>query len=134
MEANKTIYRTNTTVPKKLMEIFRLSSPKMIALMMRQGRATPPVFPCSYRTILNQIEYIIHNSVTRLIQFSLGRLPTMSRITQKQGAGWDRINTDNYFNVGRMDDVLQKEVMMTTSHQYEEAYIQLMTMRIIKVV
>jgi hypothetical protein len=32
-----------------------------------------------------------------------------------------------------MDDVLQKEVMMTKSHQYEEAYIQLMTTRFIKV-
>ncbi len=29
--------------------------------------------------------------------------------------------------------MLQKEVMMTTSHQYEEAYIQPMTMRLIKV-
>ncbi len=44
------------------------------------------------------------------------------------------MNTENYFHPGRMDDVLPKEVMMTTSHQYEEAYIQLMTMRTIEVV
>jgi hypothetical protein len=91
------------------MEIFCLSNPGIIAHMMQQGRATPPVFPHSYRTILNQIEYIIHNSITQLVQFSLGRLSTMSSITQKLRAGWDRINTDNYFNTGIMDDVLQKK-------------------------
>jgi hypothetical protein len=101
----------------------------MIAHMMRQGRATPPVFQHSYQTILNQSEYIIHNSATRPVQFSLGRLPTMPSFTQKLGAGWERINSDNYFHEGRTDDVLQKEVIMTTLHLYEEAYIQLMTMR-----
>ena len=56
----------------------------------------------------------------------------MSSFTQKLGARWERINENDYFHEGSKDDMLQKEVMMTTSHQYEEAYIQLMTMRYIK--
>ncbi len=115
--------------------MFHLSSSGLIAHMMRQDIATPPDFPHSYRTILNQIDYILHNSITQPVQISLGRLPTMSSITQKLGeAGRERINTDNYFNTGGTDDVLQEEIIMTTSHQYEEAHNQLMAMRYIKVV
>jgi hypothetical protein len=47
----------------------------------------------------------------------------MSSITQKLGAGRDRINTDIHFNKGGKDNALQREVMMATQHQYEKAHI-----------
>ncbi len=34
--------------------------------------------------------------MTHLVQFSLYTMPTMSTIYDKPGAGWNRINTDNY--------------------------------------
>jgi hypothetical protein len=55
----------------------------------------------------------------------------MSSIHDKSGAGWNGINTDNYFNMG---DVVQQEIKFTTPQQFEEDHIQLMTMRHIKVV
>jgi hypothetical protein len=91
VEAHKTIYGTGTPVPKKLMEMFHLSVQGMIAHIMRQGRSILSVFQHSYRFFCNQ-EYIIHNTMTRPVQFSLGSLPTMSSFTQKLGAGWEGIN------------------------------------------
>jgi hypothetical protein len=59
--------------------------------------APDPEFPQSYQTILNKQEFIIHNSVTQPVQYFLSTLPTMSTIYEKLGAGWDRIEIDNYF-------------------------------------
>ena len=60
-----------------------------------------------------------------------------SSIYDKPGAGWNGINTDNYFknNFKRteMGDVVQKEKKSTTP-KFEEDHIQLMTIRDIKVV
>ncbi len=75
--------------------------------------APDPVFQQSYQTILNKQEFIIHNSVTRPVQYSLYTMPTMSTIYDKPGAGWNRINTDgyfkNYFKTNEQDDVVQQE-------------------------
>ncbi len=81
--------------------------------MNRQVGAPDPVFPQSYRTILNNQEFIIHNSVTQPVWYSLFTIPTMSTIYDKPGAGWNRINTDdyfkNYFKTNEMGDVVQQE-------------------------
>jgi hypothetical protein len=80
--------------------------------MIWQVRATDPVFPQSYQTILNKWEFIIHNSVTRPIQFSLYTMSTMSSIYDKHGAGWNEINSDdyfkNYFKTSETGDVVRK--------------------------
>jgi hypothetical protein len=78
-----------------------------------QVRAPDPVFPQSYQTILNKQEFIINNSVTRSVQYSLFTMPTISNIDDKPGAGWNNIDTDNYFTsyyqMNRMGDVVQQE-------------------------
>ena len=100
--------------------------------------APDPVFPQSYQTILNKQEFIIHNSVTRPVQYSLYTLSTISTIYDKPGAGWDRINPGNYFisyyKTNEMGDVVQQEKKSTTPQQLEEDHITLMTMRNIKAV
>ncbi len=99
-------------VPEKLLAIILLSNTGKINHMIRQVGATDPVFPQSYRTILNKQEFSIYNSVTWLVQHSLYTVPTMSSIYDKSGAGWDGINTDNYFKnyfkTSNMGDVVQK--------------------------
>ncbi len=59
--------------------------------MNQQVGVPDPVFPQSYRTIINKQEFIIHNSVTRPVQYSLSTMPTMSTIYDKPGAGWTKI-------------------------------------------
>jgi hypothetical protein len=90
VEVNKTMDEKNEGVPDKLMDIFLLSSPGIINHMNRQVGAPDLVFPQSYWTILNKQEIIIHNSVTRPVQYSLSTMPTMSTIYDKPGAGWNR--------------------------------------------
>jgi hypothetical protein len=59
----------------------------------------------------------------------------MSTIYDKPGAGWNRIDTDNYFKnyfkTNDTGDVVQKE-KSTSPQQFEEDHIQLMTLRNIK--
>jgi hypothetical protein len=51
--------------------------------------------------------------MTQPVQYSLSTMPTMSTIYDKPGAGWNRINTDNffenYFKMSETDDVVQQE-------------------------
>ncbi len=56
-----------------------------------QVGAPDPEFPQSYQTILNNQEFIIHNSVTQPVQYSLSKLPTMATIYDKPGAGWEKM-------------------------------------------
>jgi hypothetical protein len=76
--------------------------------------------------------------MTRPVQYSLYTLPTMSTIYDKPGAGWDRINPDDYFTsyfkTIEMGDVVQQEKQSTTPQQLKEDHITLMTMRHIKAV
>jgi hypothetical protein len=115
-----------------------LSCPGIRNHMNCQVVAPDPVFPQSYRTILKKQEFIIHNSVTRPVQYSLSTLPTMSTIYDKRGAGWDKINPDDYFSsyfkTNEMGEVVQEEKKSTTPQQLEEDHITLMTMRNIKAV
>ncbi len=87
MEVNKTIYGHNEDVPDKLLDIFLLSSSGIRNHMNQQVRAPDSVFPQSYRTILYTQEFIIHNSVARLVQYPLFTMPKMSTIYDKPGAG-----------------------------------------------
>ncbi len=100
--------------------------------------APDPVFPQSYQTILNKQEFIIYNSVTQPAQYSLYTLPTMSTIYDKPGAGWDRIDPDDYFTsyfkTNEMGNVGTTRKKSATPQQLEEDHITLMTMRHIKAV
>ncbi len=97
IEMNKTMYGNNEDIPDKLLDIFLLSRSGIRNQMNWWVGAPNPVFPQSYRTILNKREFNNHNSVTRPVQYSLFTMPTMSSIYDKPGAGWNRIDTDNYF-------------------------------------
>jgi hypothetical protein len=113
MVVNKTIYGNNGDVSDILLNMFLLSSPGFRNQMNQQVGAPDPEFPQSYPTILNKQEFIIHNSVTRPVQYSLYTLPTMSTIYDKPGARWDRINIDDYFTsyvkTNEMGDAVQQE-------------------------
>ncbi len=103
--------------------------------MDQQVVAPDPVFPQYYWTIINNQDLIIHNSVTQPVQYFLYTLPTMSTIYDKPGAGWDRIDSDNYFTsyfkTNEMGDVVEQEkkiydttTVWRSSHYFDdnEAY------------
>jgi hypothetical protein len=113
MVVNKTIYGNNGDVPDILLNMFLLSSPGIRNHMNLQVGAANPAFPQSYQIIFNKQEFIIHNSVTQPVQYSLSTLPTMSTIYDKPGPRWDIIDTDdyftNYYQTNKMGDVVQQE-------------------------
>jgi hypothetical protein len=123
MVGNKTIHGNNGDVPAIFLNMFLSSSPGIRNHMnlqvgapdpvIQRGGLTDPLFPQSYWIILYKQEFIIHNSVTQPVQYSLSTLPTMSTIYDKPGAGWNIIDTDDYFTnnyqTNEMGDVVQQE-------------------------
>ncbi len=87
MVVNKTVHGNNADVPDILLNMFLSSSPGIRNHMNRQVGAPDPEIPQSYQTILNNQGFLIHNSVTRSIQYSLSKLPTKATIYDKPGAG-----------------------------------------------
>ncbi len=133
MVVNRTMYGNNGDVSDIHLNMFLWSSPGIRNHMNLQVGAPDPVFPQSYQYILNKQEFIIHNSVTWPVQYSLDTLPTISTIYDKPGAGWNIIDTDNYFTnyyqTNEIGDVVQQEIKSTTPQQFELDHITLMTMK-----
>jgi hypothetical protein len=86
----------------------------------------------SYGTVMNSQRYIICSGITRLRQFLLKNIPTMSAITDSMDEGWDTRKISKYFNKENIIANQQKEVPMTTSKQFEQAYIIFLTMKTMK--
>jgi hypothetical protein len=47
---------------------------------------------------------IVHCSVTRPVQFSIGNLPSATTFTDKCGKGWNDTNINKYFTLKKPDD------------------------------
>ncbi len=113
----------------------KLSLPEGSWDMIQQGGANDPVFPQSNQTILNKWEFIAHNSVIWLVQFSLPTMATMLTIYDKPAAEW---NKSKLMITSKIISKQVKRVMWykknTTPQQFEKNHIQLMTMRYIKLV
>ncbi len=85
----------------------------------------------------NGNRFIVGNSVTRPVQFSLGALPSGAAFIEKQGHGWNPTNVPEYFQVSSSDQdngEKRKEQKIISSKQFEAYHIMLWTMRCIKVV
>jgi hypothetical protein len=86
----------------------------------------------SYETVMNSQSYTIHSGITQPCQFSLGNIPTMSGITDSVGEGRDTRKISRFFNKKNIIVNQEEEVPMTTSNQFEQAYIIFSTMTKIK--
>jgi hypothetical protein len=81
----------------------------------------------------NVRQYTINNLHHHPLQFNLGELSTMSTIYDTKGEGWSKVpNVERYFHSDNPRDDNIAQVPITTSHQYEENHILLMTVCEIK--
>jgi hypothetical protein len=81
----------------------------------------------------NGRQYTIKNLHHRPLQFNLGELSTMSTLYDTKGEGWNKVpNIKRYFCLDNPCDDNIAQVPITTSHQYEENLILLMTLFEIK--
>jgi hypothetical protein len=77
----------------------------------------------------NNRQYMINNLHHRPLQFNLGELSTMSTIYDTKGEGWSKVpNIERYFCSDNPRDDNIALALITTSHQYEENLLLLMTM------
>ncbi len=75
----------------------------------------------------------VHCTKIHPIQFKFGKVNDMLTFYDNQGDGWSNIGFNKYFKQKKKGDASGGVQQMTTSQQFEEAYIQLETMREIKV-
>ncbi len=94
VEMNETFCGKKTPVPKTSMDIFNLSLQVVLGHMLRRKNFKEPEFHQSYRVVSDKSdksEMIVHCSVTRPVQFSIGNLPSATTVTDKCGKGWNDI-------------------------------------------
>ncbi len=78
-------------------------------------------------------QYMIKNLHHCPLQFNLGELSTMSTIYDTKGEGWNKVpNIERYFRSDNPGDDNIAQVPISTSHQYEDNLILLMTVFEIK--
>jgi hypothetical protein len=137
VEMHCQINRVKTPVPKRIMDLFGMSTGQIVAHMMRRGKFKQSKFSQAYRMDYNSNHFIVGNSVTRPVQFSLGALPSGAAFTDKRGIGWTPTNVAEYFQVSSSDEdngEKRSEQKMISSKLFEAYHIMLWTMRCIKVI
>jgi hypothetical protein len=71
--------------------------------------------------------------ITVLFSLIWGELSTMSTIYDTKGEGWNKVpNIERYFHLDNLRDDNIAQAPITTSHQYKENLILLMTVSEIK--
>ncbi len=90
--------------------------------------------PLSYDHLFSiNDDMTVHCTKNRPIQFKFGKVNDMLTFYDKEGDGWTNICINKYFKQKKIDDASGGVQQMTTSQQFEEAYIQFETMRQINV-
>jgi hypothetical protein len=136
VEMNDQMSRKKTPVPKRIMDMFGVSTGALVAHMMKRGKFETTKFSQAYRVETNSSHLIVGNSATRPVQYSLGALPSGAAFTEKQGHGWNQTTVAEYFQVSTTyedNGEIRKEQKMISSKQFEAHHIMLFTMRSIKV-
>ncbi len=126
----KRVYGQNATIPKRLLNAFLLDTNEINKLVSHQAKNTAKVLPYQYLTKLNGEDCVISGLVTRPLQFTLGKIPTMSSILDKPGDGWEDINEGEYF---KCSEGQREDVIMSTSKDFKECYIIYSMMKWIRV-
>jgi hypothetical protein len=126
----KRVYGKNVTIPKRLLNAFLLDTNEINKLVSRQADNTAKVFPYQYLTKLNGEDCVISGLAARLLQFPLGKIPTMSSILDKLGNSGEDINEDEYF---KCSEGQREDVIMSTSKDFKECNIIYSMMKWIRV-
>ena len=104
VEMHYQISRKKTAVLKRIMAMFGVSTGRLVAHMLQRGKLEPTKFSQTYPMDYNRSHFIVGNSVTRPVQFSLGALPSGATLTEKQGHGWNPTTVAEYFQVSSSDE------------------------------
>ncbi len=125
------VYGKESLVPTQILKMFkRLDNEVVIDHLKWHFKLTRPL--SFYHLYLINDDMTVHCTKLRPIQLKFGEVNDMLTFYNKQGDGWTNIRINKYIKK-KTDDASGGVKQMTTSQQFEEAYIQLETMREIKV-
>ena len=85
VEMHYQISRKKTPVPKRIMDMFGVSTKQLVAHMLRRAKFKKSKFSQAYRMDNNKSQFIVGNSVTRPIQFAFAALPSGQHLLKN----WD---------------------------------------------
>jgi hypothetical protein len=122
------VYGPNDTIPYCYLKGFSLDQKDIKLLVERRAgnKSSTQLYRFNLRSHDWENMIIGEGIGSRPIQFSLGKLHTMSSIIEKQGSGWDKINAKEFF---KCSEVYRREdVNMSTTKEYKECNIMFSTM------
>jgi hypothetical protein len=126
------VYGKEALLPTKTLKIFKgLDNQVVIEHLKRHFKQT--CFLSFDHVFSIKDGLIVNCTKTRPIQFKFGKVSDILTFYNKQGEGWTNSCINKYFKPKKSDDASGGVQLMTTSQQFEEACIQLETMRQIKV-
>ncbi len=132
-EVSLRTFGEKTNIPNRFCKHIGLHNDERIqAYLMKLSNNTNSDPGFSYETVMNTQSYTIHSGITPPSQFSLENIPKKIGITDIHGEGWDRRKISRFFNKRNNIASRQEEVPMTTSKQFEQAYIFFSMMKKIK--
>jgi hypothetical protein len=130
---SRKVYGPNYTIPYRYLKAFSLDHKDIKSLVER--RAENKCFTL-YRFNLcsrDSEDMIIGEGIgSHPIQFSLGKMHTMSSIIEKQGTGWDKIDAKEFFKCSEI--YRREDINMSTTKEYEECIIMFSTMNSIRII
>jgi len=123
----RNIYGPNDTIPHRYLKAFSLDHEDIKSLVERraENKSSTKLYRFNLRSHDSEDMIIGEGIGSRPLQYSLGKLHTMTSIIEKQGSGWDKINAKDFF---KCSEVYRREdVDMSTNKEYEECNIMFST-------
>ncbi len=122
------VYGKESLVPTQISKMFKQLDNEVVIDYLK--RYFKPTRPSSFDHLFSiNDDMTVQCTKIHPIQFKFGKVNDMFTFYDKQGDGWTNICINKYFKQKKTDDASGGVQQMTTSQQFEEAYIQLETMR-----
>jgi hypothetical protein len=132
VSTHQRVYGKESLVPTQTLKMFKQLDNEVVNDHLKWH--FKPTRPLSFHHLYSiNDDMTVHCTKIHPIQFKFGKVNDMLTLYNKQGESWTNICINKYFKQKKTDDASGGVQQMTTSQQFEEAYIQLETMRETKV-
>jgi hypothetical protein len=113
----RNVYGPNDTIPYRYLKGFSLDHKDIKSLVERRAKNKSSTQLYRFNLCSHDSEdTIIGEGIgSRPLQYSLGKLHTMTNIIEKQGSGWDKINAKDFFKTSEV--YRREDVNMSTTKE-----------------
>ncbi len=125
-------YGKESLIPMQTLKMFKQLDNKLVIEHLKQHFKQTPPLSFDHLFSIND-DLTVYCTKNRPNQIKFGNVNDVLTFYDKQGESWVNICINKYFKQKKSDDARGGVQQMTTSQQFEEAYIQFETMHQIKV-